>query len=127
MSCTQVGSNNKKMRDIQQKEDIELFVNVFYNKVLNNKSLAPFFQRLDFESHLPKMIHFWSFVLLDETGYTTNVTDKHMNMPLKKEHFDLWINLFNETLNELFKGEKVELAKQRASLIAWTIESKIKN
>lgn len=112
------------MRDIQTKSDIELVVNSFYEKVLKNELLAPFFQRLDFEKHLPKMVFFWSFVLLDEPGYTTNVTDKHINMPLKKEHFDVWLELFNRTLDDLFKGDKVELAKQRAAVIGWTIGNK---
>jgi len=115
------------MHDIQSKADIELFVNTFYDKVLKNELLAPFFQRLNFEKHLPKMVFFWSFVLLDEPGYTTNVTDKHMNMPLKKEHFDIWLNLFNTTLDELFKGDKVELAKQRAAVIGWTIGNKLES
>ena len=47
-------------------------------------------------------------------------------MAIKKEHFDRWIELFNETVNELFAGEKAELAKQRAFLIRWTLEGKIK-
>ncbi len=113
------------VRDIVSQEDIQILVNTFYGKVLKDDLLSPFFQRLNFEAHLPKMVHFWSFVLLDEAGYTTDVTQKHMHMPLKKEHFDQWIFLFNETVDELFAGEKAELAKQRAFLIRWTIESKI--
>ena len=62
-----------------------------------------------------------------QPGYTTNVTDKHMNMPLKKEHFDVWLNLFNTTLDELFKGDKVEIAKQRAAVIGWTIGNKLES
>jgi hemoglobin len=46
-------------------------------------------------------------------------------MPLKKEHFDRWIELFNETVDALFSGEKAQLAKERAFLIRWTLESKI--
>lgn len=114
------------MKDISTQEDIELFVNHFYDLVLKNDVLSPFFKHLDFEKHLPHMIHFWSFVLLDATGYTTNVTDKHLKMPLKQEHFDEWIQLFNLTINTLFEGEKAELAKQRAHLISWTISNKMK-
>jgi hemoglobin len=113
------------LKDIQTKEDITLLVNTFYGKVLNDEQLAPFFKRLNFESHLPKMIHFWSFALLDEPGYTTNVTDKHLQMPLKKIHFDQWLFLFNETINQFFIGKKAEMAKQRAAVIAWTINSKL--
>lgn len=114
------------MKDISNKDEIRQFVDAFYGKVLKDELLSPFFKNLNFEKHLPKMVDFWSFVLLDETGYTTNVTEKHLNMPLEKQHFDQWILLFNATIDELFSGEKAELAKQRANLIGWTILSKIK-
>lgn len=114
-------------KTIENKEDVSLLVNTFYDKVLKNDDLKPFFTHLDFKAHLPKMIHFWSFVLIDEPGYSTNVTDKHMHMPLKQEHFDIWLALFNETVDELFEGEKAAIAKQRAFTIAWTISNKMKN
>ncbi len=112
-------------KDITSKDDIELLVNRFYDQVLKDELLAPFFAQLNFDLHKPKMVHFWSFVLLNEAGYTTDVTEKHMSMRLKKEHFDKWIFLFNVTIDTLYKGEKAELAKQRAFLIRWTIESKM--
>jgi hemoglobin len=111
---------------IENKQDVSLLVNTFYDKVLRNDELKPFFAQLDFKMHLPKMIHFWSFVLIDEPGYSTNVTDKHMQMPIKQEHFDIWLGLFNATVDELFEGEKADIAKQRAFTIAWTISNKMK-
>jgi len=113
------------MSDITTKEDVALLVNTFYGKVLQDESLKPFFATLDFEAHKPHMIHFWAFVLLDEPNYKTNVTEKHINMPLEQKHFDRWLELFYETLDELFAGEKTEMAKQRAATIAWTIGNKI--
>ncbi len=110
--------------DITTKQDVEQLVDTFYCRVLTDESLAPFFKNLDFKAHMPKMVHFWSFVLLDEPGYTTNVTDKHMHMPLSPVHFERWVALFHGTVNELFAGEKAEMAKQRANLIAWTIQNK---
>jgi len=113
------------MREIKNEADVHELVQTFYQKVLADDVLAPFFKNLNFEEHLPKMEFFWRFVLLDEPGYTTSVTDKHMHMRLKEEHFKRWILLFNQTLDELFIGEKVELAKQRAAIIGWTIQSKM--
>jgi hemoglobin len=113
------------MREIKNEADVHELVQTFYQKVLEDDVLAPFFKNLNFEEHLPKMEFFWRFVLLDEPGYTTSVTDKHMHMRLKEEHFKRWIHLFNQTLDELFIGEKVELAKQRAAIIGWTIQSKM--
>jgi hemoglobin len=115
------------MKQIETKDDIALLVNTFYGKVLKDEALSPFFAHLDFEKHKPQMIHFWAFVLLNEPDYRTNVTEKHLHMPLKKEHFDRWLFLFNETLDELFTGDLVEMAKQRATTIAWTINHKIEH
>jgi hemoglobin len=113
------------MREIENARDVHELVQTFYQKVMKDEQLSPFFKHLNLDEHLPKMEFFWRFVLLDESGYTTSVTDKHMHMRLKEEHFKRWIFLFNKTLDELFVGEKVELAKQRAALIAWTIQSKM--
>ena len=112
-------------RDIETKTDIELLINTFYDTVLKDELICPFFKHIDFNKHLPKMIHFWSFVLLDEAGYTTDVTKVHQHMKLKVEHFDRWISLFNETTDSLFRGEKAEIAKQRAFFMRWTMESKM--
>ena len=113
------------MREIENESDVHELVQTFYQKVLKDELLAPFFKNISFTDHLPKMEFFWRFVLLDESGYTTSVTDKHMYMRLNPEHFQRWISLFNETLDELFVGEKVNLAKQRAAVIGWTIQSKM--
>jgi hemoglobin len=113
------------MEDIQTKNDIENLINQFYGKVFVDSLIGPFFKNLDFEKHKPKMVQFWCFALLDEPGYSNNVTEKHMHMPLKKVHFDRWLNLFGETIDELFTGELADSAKQRAFTIAWTIGNKI--
>ncbi len=57
------------MQDITTKQDIEILVNTFYGKVLKDESLAPFFKQLDFDIHMPKMIHFWSFVLFSSFSF----------------------------------------------------------
>lgn len=114
-------------QDIKSKKDIEEMINSFYDKVVKDEIIGAFFGHVNFEKHLPKMYHFWSFVLLGEAGYTTDVTKVHMNMRIKKEHFDQWISLFNATVDEMFAGEKAEMAKQRAFLMRWTMESKMSN
>jgi hemoglobin len=113
------------MREIENARDVHELVQTFYQKVMKDEQLSPFFKHLNLDEHLPKMEFFWRFVLLDESGYTTSVTDKHMHMRLKEEHFKRWIFLFDQTLDELFVGEKVELAKQRAAITGWTIQSKM--
>lgn len=112
------------MPDITSREDIELIVNKFYERLLSINEMRPPFEGLDFEKHVPNIVSFWSFVLLDEEGYRTNVFDKHINLPIKPEMFDVWLQVFLETVDSLFSGEKAELAKQRATVLAFTFKSK---
>ena len=77
------------MKKIETRDDVQFLVENFYAKVVEDDVLAPFFINLNFNQHMPKMVHFWAFVLLDEAGYTTDVTAKHAHMRLKPEHFDL--------------------------------------
>lgn len=113
------------MGDLATKEDIAFLVEKFYQSILKNKFLSPFFENINFKEHLPRMIHFWSFILHDEAGYTTNVTEKHIRLPLKKVHFEIWLELFNKTTDLYFNGKYADKAKERAALIGWTIQSKI--
>jgi hemoglobin len=112
------------MNDIQNKSDIELLVKFFYAELLLNEEIKPVFAGIDFPSHVPRIVHFWSFVLLDEEGYKTNVFDKHMHLPIKANQFDIWLDCFVTTVDSLFAGEKAEMAKQRATVITFTFKSK---
>lgn len=47
--------------------------------------------------------------------------------PLQKKHFNAWLKIFNSTLNEMFDGDKVLLAKKRAESIAMLMEHKMNN
>lgn len=112
-------------QDIETAEDIEVLVDVFYSKVMQSNSLEPFFKDLNWDVHLPRMKKFWRFVLLDEAGYTENVTRKHLHMSLSKELFTDWLILFHKTVDELYSGPKASLAKTRATLIGMGIQSKM--
>lgn len=57
-------------------------------------------------------------MLLGEQSYRGNPFQKHMPLPLEVSHFNRWLMLFNETIEENFKGEKAEEAKARAQNIA---------
>ena len=114
-------------QDIRNKADIELMIRTFYASLLTNESISPVFANTDFEKHMPHMIAFWSFVLLDEEGYKTNVFDKHVHLNIKEEHFEIWLHHLEKTINDLFVGEKAELAKLRAQTIAFTFKTKLKD
>lgn len=112
-------------KNIENKADVELLVRSFYAKVVKDPLLAPHFEGIDFEHHFPRMFAFWNFILLDESGFTGNVFDKHMRLEIDEQHFSRWLKYFHETVDELFTGEKAELAKQRADLLGHTFQSKL--
>jgi hemoglobin len=112
-------------KDIETKEDVVFMVEEFYQKVNQSAMLRPFFQKLDWGSHLPKMVHFWCFVLFDTPGYQTNVTQIHLSMNLSEELFNEWLTLFFTTVDTFYCGENAQKVKERAALIGWTIKAKI--
>jgi hemoglobin len=115
------------LHDIKTSADVELLVKTFYGNLLQLDEIKPVFEGIDVEQHMPHMIAFWEFVLLDKEGYSTNVFDKHVNLPLKKEHFTLWLATFEETVRSLFAGEKTEMAIQRANTIGYSFQQKLKH
>lgn len=112
------------MKEIESKADIELLIDTFYQKLVKDEVVSHFFAHLDLKEHLPKVVSFWSFILLDEAGYSANMMTKHASLNLDEGSFDRWLKLFHETVDQFFMGEKAELAKQRSTLIGWTMKSK---
>lgn len=119
-------------KDLTTRVDIEKFLTLFYQKLLADKTLGPIFidvAKIDLEEHLPILADFWEGILFQKTIYRRNAMEPHLALhdkhPLEKKHFDLWLHYFDETLDELYVGEKVELAKARAKSIALLMQVKV--
>lgn len=112
------------MPDISHKKDIEVLIRSFYSDLLQIDEMKPSFEGLDFEHHIPNIVSFWSFVLLDETGYKTNVFEKHMHLPIKPQMFDTWLKTWIGAIDKLYSGPLADMAKQRATVLAYTFKSK---
>ena len=118
--------------DIENRADIENLINTFYDKVKVDDILGPVFNvqiPVNWEVHVPVMYQFWENAIFYTGGYTGNPMAVHEHIHkkigLKSAQFDRWIELFNQTTDELFEGEKANLAKQRALSIAKVMEHKI--
>lgn len=119
-------------RDILTRADIELLVDTFYSKIKQDQVIGYIFSevaQLDFDHHLPIMYRFWETTLLGALSYKGNPMTVHMQLDQKekltKAHFDRWLQLFSETLDELFEGKVASEAKNRASQIAHLMLYKI--
>jgi hemoglobin len=51
--------------------------------------------------------------------------DIHQKSPLEKHHFQTWLTYFNQSVDELFEGEKAFRAKERALSIATVMQIKV--
>lgn len=113
-------------RDIDTREDLFLLVTKFYEKVRANKTLGPFFNETikDWDTHLQHLTTFWETSLfmtrkLDQK-YHGNPLEAHIKVDkmydhsITEMHFGIWLNLWFQTLDELFEGDITENAKRRA-------------
>jgi hemoglobin len=120
--------------DISTREDIVRLVDSFYEKVKRDELIGSLFTtvfNVNWGRHLPVMYDFWQNMLFYTGSYSGNPLESHRRLhqvfPLKEEHFNRWVVLFTETVDELFKGERALLAKQRALSIATVMKIKILN
>lgn len=114
--------------DIQNREDIIRLVDTFYGRVRRNELLGAVFNpRLEgrWPEHLEKMYDFWQTVLLYEHTYSGHPFAPHATMPIQKEHFDTWVQLFTETVYELFEGPVADDAAERAARMSLIFQSKL--
>ena len=114
--------------DIKGIEDIKLMVDDFYAKVQQDELLAPIFNfRLSthWAPHLEKMYTFWNAALLGVKGYVGNPFMKHATMEIGAEHFEHWLMMFNETVDNWFEGPVADDAKKRAQIMASMFQSRL--
>ncbi len=120
------------MNDIQNRKDVETLVDRFYKQVVKDELIAVFFTKvvvLDWKVHISIMYNFWESILFGKATYKGNAMLKHIllnqKMPLKEEHFERWLMLWGHTIDENFKGEKAEEAKQKAKQIGDLMKFKV--
>jgi len=118
-------------KDLENREDIRLLIDSFYTRVRKDELIGPIFNevaKVDWEHHLPIMYDFWEGVLFQAGNYTGNPMRVHKQLhalfPLEQAHFDRWLQIFRETLDEHFEGPVAERARQRALSIATMIRIK---
>ena len=106
---------------------IERVVRAFYGKMRQHPVLGPVFnQRVaDWEDHMTRLCAFWSSVILASGTYGGSPMQKHVHLPIDGRHFDLWLRLFYQTLQETCPPEAARLFMERALRIAESLEMAI--
>lgn len=115
-------------QDIASINEIVILVNSFYHKVEEDDLLGPVFEKVikgNWKPHLEKMYTFWETILLDKHSYFGSPFPPHTKLNIGPGHFDRWVQLFEETIEENFEGEKAREAKWRANKMAQIFRHKL--
>lgn len=120
------------MKDIQNQTDLYLLVDEFYKKLLANNRINYIFTdvvKIKIDEHLPILVTFWSQMILGTGGYTNNLTDIHLKVDrlehLTPELFEIWIEHFNNTVDENFLGKNADEIKLQAKNLSMILLIKI--
>ncbi|MGJ8744987.1 group III truncated hemoglobin [Polaribacter sp.] len=119
--------------DISTRKDIKLIMTKFYDLLLVDHKMIPFFEDIvaqnHLEQHLEVITDFWNDILFDTTTYKNNTMQKHIDknafVQFKKEHFAIWISYLFETIDTYFDGQNALNMKNRARSIATVMELKL--
>ncbi len=115
-------------KELLDRDDVRLLVDAFYAHVREDELLSPVFNAViedRWPGHLEKMYDFWETVLFGAPAYKGSPFPKHARLPIAGPHFDRWIKLFVQTLNDHFHGKKAEEAKWRAEKMAEMFQQKL--
>jgi len=111
--------------DISTEEDIAVLIDSFYDRVLQDQLLAPLFldvAKIDLDHHKGFIRSYWEKLLLKKPGYKRHTMNIHRALaaksPLETRHFERWLNLFKQNLEENFQGDTADKARKVAEHIA---------
>lgn len=118
--------------DLVDRSDVGRLVQEFYRRAFADPLIGPIFTevaKMDLTRHVPVICDFWSTVLFRSGLYRRNAFQAHLDLnalfPLQQEHFDRWLTLWVAVVDDLFAGEKADLAKLQATRIAGSIHRRL--
>ena len=100
----------------------------FYARARKHDVLGPIFEAhvSNWDEHIDRISAFWSSVLLMTGRYDGRPMPAHARIPgLTSEHFDIWVSLFRDTVQDLCPPAAAALFVDRAERIGDTLEAGI--
>lgn len=108
---------------------IDTLVETFYERVRDDDLIGPVFSAriTDWAPHLAQMKLFWSSVALHSGVYQGRPMPKHLPLPIDARHFDRWMEIFEQTVNDVTNPVAAQHFMVRARRIAQSLELGIAN
>ncbi len=106
---------------------IDRLVSTFYGRAREDDIIGPVFVTSveDWDHHIERISEFWSSVILKTGRYDGRPMPPHLRLGLKGEHFDRWLQLFEQTARDVFPPEGAIIFIDRARRIADSFEMAI--
>ena len=109
------------------KENIHEMVVAFYSKILKEDGdvAKVFISKLGddlssdiWKEHIAILTRFWSMIALQDMEYQGNPMMAHFDLPLNKDMFGSWLQMFFEIIDGMYEDHLTQIFKARAENIA---------
>jgi hemoglobin len=118
--------------DLDSREHIGHFIDLFYQRLLSDERLAPIFvdvANIDLAVHLPHIKDYWAKLLLGENQYRRHTMNIHRQLHSKRAlqpvDFQRWLACFLATVDANYSGPQAERAKRVATSISANMEKSL--
>lgn len=119
-------------KPLENATDIQSLVNTFYAKIMADPRIGYMFAHLKgkhWQAHLEKMYRFWESNIFDLKNYQGNPMLAHIKLhkhqPMSYALFAIWLEHWENTVHQLFIGDKAEKAISRARSIKDLMEQRV--
>lgn len=116
------------MKEIVDRDDVSKLVNTFYDKIRKDEVLGSIFEMHlangRWPAHLEKLTDFWETNLFGIPKFGGNpqrahaVVDRNLDYGVSQDHFSHWVEMWHQTINEMFEGRLANIAKMKAERMA---------
>lgn len=116
--------------DLDNPDNIKIFVEDFYEKVLADDILAHIFievAKINIEEHFLKIRSYWEKMLLKDPTYKRHMMNIHREtyakFPFSTAEFERWVQLFVATVEAGYQGPMADRAIKLANTIAFNMDT----
>ena len=114
--------------DLVDRDGVVELLDDFYRRAFDDELLRPIFvdvAQMDLTTHLPVISDFWCKAILKEGEYRRNVfaphNALHQLVALEPQHFERWLMLWHNTIDDRHAGPNADLAKLQGARIAFSM------
>lgn len=111
--------------DLENREDVKALISAFYTKIRKHEILSTFFEIVkDWDEHIEKLTDFWESNIFNARSFRGNpmlkhhIVDARSGYQVDQKHFGHWLQVWFETIDEMYEGPNADKLKEKARNIA---------